>query len=130
MIRFNLITSCLLSIGHARWSVMADARALTRASGAARHSRPTPNSWCSICRCQPLGLLFLIPLRSPKMRHASSTDVAYDATKILPLAREQLEGAIESMSAGVSAQLPLPAVQLPASRSPEAGVQTAAAASS
>jgi TonB family protein len=47
---------------------------------------------------------------------SSTTDTAYDATKIVPFAQEQLNGTIEKMSAGMVAQLPLPPMQLPASR--------------
>jgi TonB family protein len=48
-------------------------------------------------------------------------DVAYDATKIVPFAQENLEGTIDKMSAGMAAQLPLPPLQLPAPRRLETG---------
>jgi TonB family protein len=122
MMRFNFITSCLLSIAmHAGvlWLM------------------PVPSLEPPMVPNTPTGTALVVldmppPTASPTLPdpsalaeegHASSTDVAYDTTKILPLAREQLEGTIESRSAGVSAQLSLPAVQLPVPRSPEPMVE-------
>jgi TonB family protein len=113
--RFNLITSCLLSIVmHAGVLWLMPAPTL----------EPLPNT--------PIDTELVVldiptptalpPLPDPSTlaeeRHASSPDVTYDATKILPPAPGQLEGAIESMSAEVSAQLSLPTVQLPTPLSP------------
>jgi TonB family protein len=50
-----------------------------------------------------------------------TTAVAYDATKIVPFAKEKLDGAIEKMGAGVAAQLPLPPLELPTAGRLEAG---------
>jgi TonB family protein len=54
---------------------------------------------------------------------ASAVDITYDATKIMPLEREKLDGAIEKMRPGMSAQPPLPALQLPVPRRPETGAE-------
>ena len=122
MIRFNLITGCLLSIGmHAGILWLMPVPSLEPLA-----LRDTPTETELVVVDVPIptaGPTLPDPSMLAEDRDASSTEATYDATKILPLAREQLEGAIESMSAGVSAHLPLPAVQLPASRSPEAGVQ-------
>ncbi len=118
MIRFNLIASCLLSIGiHAGVLWLMPVPSL---EPLALPDTPTDTEFVVLDMPMPIAVP---PLPDPSTlaeeHHASSTDVAYDAAKILPLAREQLEGAIESKSAGMSAQLPLPAVQLPVPLSPE-----------
>ena len=80
-------------------------------------------------------LVLNLPLPSPlqalteapafdKDSSSPATAVAYDATKIVPFAKEKLEGAIEKMSAGVAAQLPLPPLELPTSGRLEAGTET------
>jgi TonB family protein len=122
MMRFNLIASSLLSIGmHAAVLLLLPAPAL---EPLALPSTPIDTEF--VVLDIPM-LTALPPLPEPSAlaegHHTSSTDVAYDAAKIQPLAREQLEGAIAGLSAGVSAPLPLPALQLPPLQALEAGTE-------
>jgi TonB family protein len=120
MMHFNLITSSLLSIGiHAAVLLLLPAPAL---EPLALSNTPTDTEFVVL----DIPMLTALPtLPEPSAlaegRHAASTDTTYDASKIVPLAPEQLEGAIAGMSAGVPAQPPLPDLQLPALRGPETG---------
>jgi TonB family protein len=80
-------------------------------------------------------LVLNLPLPSPwqalteapafdKDSSSPATPVAYDATKIVPFAQEQVAGAIEKMSAGVTTQLPLPPLELPTAGHLAAGTET------
>jgi TonB family protein len=120
MMRFNLITSSLLSIGvHAAVLLLMPAPTL---QPLALPNTPTDTEFV-VLDIPTLTALPTLPEPSAlaEGRHASSPDATYDATRIVPLAREQLEGAIAGRSAGVPAQLPLPDLQLPALRSSETG---------
>lgn len=84
---------------------------------------PTDTEFLVLDIPMPSALHALSEAPAAKDSTSSAADIAYDTAKIIPLDREQLDGTIEKMRAGVSAQLPLPTLQLPAPQSPETGAE-------
>jgi TonB family protein len=121
MMRFNLIVSSLLSIVmHAAVLLLLPAPSL---EPLALPNTPTDTEVVVLDIPEQTAPTLPEPSALAEGRPASSTGVAYDAAKIVPLAREQLEGAIAGINAGVPAPLPLPALQLPALRGSKAVVE-------
>jgi TonB family protein len=112
MMRFNLITGCFLSLG-----VHAGVFFLTPGSPfqPVLLSEPPTDAELVVLDV-PIPPALQPPPQPPVFdedaQSASSAQV-YDATRIIPPDVQRINGAIEKMSTGVSAQLPLPTLQLP-----------------
>jgi TonB family protein len=119
MTRFNFIVSCCLSIG-----LHAGALWLIPVSSLEPLALPnTPTDAELLVLDIPMPSALQVPTEAAAQDSASAAGITYDATKIMPLEREKLDGAIEKLRAGMSVQLPLPALQLPVPRRSETGAE-------
>ena len=111
--RFNLLTGCFISIGIHTGLVLF----------VPGFSLPPPVHSESATNAELVVLHVPVPpaLQPPPLAQPATPDKVlpapevrtYDASKIAPPNMQQLEGAIEKMSMGVSVQLPQPTLQLP-----------------
>jgi TonB family protein len=114
MMRFNLLTGCLLSLGaHAGAFFLLPGLAFDVPIQAAL---PTDAELVELD--VPLPPALQPPPMSPqpaldKPTRSASVEGTYDTTRIVPPDMQKIEGTIEKMSPGVSVQLPSLALQLP-----------------
>ena len=114
MIRFNLIGGCFLSFAlHAGLFFLAPGLSFQFTPPP---EAPTDAELVELDVPIPPTLQLPPPEQVPVLdddSQAVPTIPTYDATKIAPPDMQRINGAIEKMSAGLSAQLPLPVLQLP-----------------
>ena len=114
MIRFNLMTGCLLSLGvHAGVLFFIPGMTLQLPSPVAV---PTEAELVEIEVPLPPELQPPVPTPAPVVNQESQAAAQgsdYDAAKIVPPDMQKIAGAIEKMSPGEALQLPSPTLQLP-----------------
>jgi TonB family protein len=112
--RFNLLAGCFLSLGmHAGVFFLAPGFSLPPLPPS---ELPTEAELVVLDVPLPPALQPQMSSQPPALDKESLSapaSVSYDASKISPPDVQQIKGAIEKMSAGVSAQLPTPQLQLP-----------------